>query len=93
MTLALLAAGIPAGKVVLAVVIAFAIGLAVGAQATSHEERAHNYNLEDVELDGLRKLEAAASAEGKRALSKLVAVYIRAKAKEHQAAQEIKKAL
>jgi hypothetical protein len=63
--------GITTGKLVLYLAIALAIGLFVGAQLTSHEERAHDYNLEDAELDEVHKLEAEASAEGKAVLAKL----------------------
>jgi hypothetical protein len=59
------------GKIVGLVLIAFIVGLVAGAQVTSHEERALNYNLEDVELDELKKIESAASAEGKAVIAKL----------------------
>jgi uncharacterized membrane protein YraQ (UPF0718 family) len=90
MELLVIAAGIPVGKVVLALVIAFFIGLLIGAQATSHEERALDYNLEDVELDELKKLEAAASAEGKAVIAKLKAACARAKTLEQKIVQGIR---
>jgi hypothetical protein len=62
--------------------IALIIGLVVGAQTTSHEERALDYNLEDLELDELHKLEAQATAGGKLAIAKLKAAAAQAKALE-----------
>jgi hypothetical protein len=48
------------GKIVCLALIAFIVGLVAGAQLTSHEERALDYNLEDVELDELKKIKAEA---------------------------------
>jgi hypothetical protein len=90
MNLLVIAVGIPVGKVVLFAIIAFVIGLVIGAQATSHEERALNYNLEDVELDELKKLERYASAEGKAVIAKLKAAAARAKTLEQKTIQGIR---
>lgn len=70
------------GKIVGFVLIAFIVGLVAGAQVASHEERALNYNLEDVELDELKKLEAEASAEGKAVIAKLKLAFGKMKRQE-----------
>ena len=64
---------ITVGHFIAAAVIAFILGLLIGAQLTSHEERALDYNLEDVELDELKRLETLATSAGKRAIAKLKA--------------------
>jgi hypothetical protein len=91
MELFLIAAGVPVGKVVCVALIALAIGVVIGSQAASHEERALNYNLEDVELDELNKLERFASAEGKAVIGKLKAAGARAKELEEKIVQGIRR--
>jgi uncharacterized membrane protein YraQ (UPF0718 family) len=93
MTLALFAAGPTLGWFIFSLFIALVIGLVVGAQVTSHEERALDYNLEDLELDELHMLEADASADGKAAIAKLKAAAARLKQLEQRVAQGVRKAL
>jgi hypothetical protein len=78
------------GKIVGLVLIAFIVGLVAGSQLTSHEERALDYNLEDVELDELKKLEALASDKGKAVIAKLKAAGARAKTLEEKIVQGIR---
>jgi len=87
----LFAAGPSVGWFVFWVLFAFIIGAVIGAQVTSHEERAHDYNLEDLELDELHKLEAGASKEAKAAIAKLKAGAAKAKALEEQIVGEIRR--
>jgi len=68
-----ISAGAVAGFV-FAFIAVFVAGLITGAQVTSHEERALDYNLEDVELDELHKLEAELVAAGTAGLHRLSAV-------------------
>jgi hypothetical protein len=78
------------GKIAGLVLMAFIVGLVAGAQITSHEERALDYNLEDVELDEMKKLEAGASAEAKAVIAKLKAAAARAKTLEQKIIQGIR---
>lgn len=91
MNLFVLAAAVSVGKVIAAVLIALILGLVIGAQATSHEERALDYNLEDVELDELHKLEADASAEGKAAIAKLKAGAAKARSLEQEIVDSLRR--
>lgn len=68
------------------VILALVIGLLLGAQITSHEERALDYNLEDEELDLLHNVEARLVGDEKAVLSKVRAIFSQARA-------NIKKAL
>jgi hypothetical protein len=73
------------------ILFAFIIGAIIGAQITSHEERALDYNLEDLEMAELARIEKYASAGGKAAIVKLKAGAARAKALEEQIAGDIRR--
>jgi uncharacterized membrane protein len=89
--LLLAAAAVSIGKVIGLVLIGLLIGLLLGAQITSHEERVHDYNLEDAELDELARIEKYASATGKAAIAKLKDGAARAKALEEKIAGDIRR--
>lgn len=62
----------------------FIICAAFGASITTHEENVLSYNLEDVEIDTLAKIEQFATAEQKKVLAKLKALAERGRAAERE---------
>ena len=76
------------GHFIAAVVIALILGLLIGAQLTTHEERSLDYNLEDEELDALKRLEGYADRKELAVLTKLKAAAAALKLQSQMAKQK-----